>query len=332
MPRCPHCGNEFSGRARYCSERCKKAAAREAKSAATLTHIRHCPLVDTIVRHALRDGVNTMSIVAGVKLEELNYHLTHIRNQRYATGCKLQLSHFISAIDQGQLSPDNLGLWPDWLNQKLGKRSLQIGVKVPDKHWNNANLQCYTADEAYNLLDKMHGKTLRKLALSGELQAPYRMDSYNHLVNRGYAGSFTTVHRLRAEDFEALCLRYNIKPPAVNELKPDTFALRELLKHELVRQARLYPKIYPKLKPFLHGLSDFHDVVAVDILALATIHDFTEAKRLMNNYNPHEHDLQSPSDDQPYAVETVRWKDTDGRWNTTEIPHPDFYNYNPMDF
>lgn len=165
MPLCPVCGSEFEGRGKYCSPACKqkqhRATVKASKSAEAVAYLRFCPLVETILRHAVRSG--TVAIIAGVNLADLNSLVNHHRFKCWETGTLLHLSHYTSANDRGSLHPENLGVWPGWLNQKLGKRSLNIGHHVSDRDWHNSSFFCSTEDDAYRILQRHFGKQLQSI-------------------------------------------------------------------------------------------------------------------------------------------------------------------------
>lgn len=332
---CPECGTAIKGRGRYCSDRCKKAAQRKAAKQSENIRLRFTPLVQTILRTAVRMG--SLSCISGVDLRQLNHTINKHRYYCWASESSLHLSHYISAKDRGSLHPDNLGIWPDWLNLKLSSNSLPIGRSISDSDWQNSALFCTTEDEAFQILMKRYGKQLRQIEESSpdagtfeKLRLHRRWKQYESLKRRGCNKSFNQVSRLPQNDFEQLLQQFGLSVPKVPPVpEQERLTLTDILMDELRHQMKVYPHIREAHRQVIAAATeDLPADILNDALSLAVIHQHNEAHSTMNAYDP-----EHPTDSENlYEIEIIRWRDTDGRWNSTEVPHPDFYKHNPMEF
>lgn len=339
--KCPVCGKSFSGRSTCCSESCKMKLKRQKQTQDKLSFVRHSPLVETILRNAVRSG--TLAVIAGVNLYDLNRTINRHRDYCWRSGQQLHISHYIASTDRGNLDPLNIGIWPAWLNYKQGKQSLPIGKRISDKHWQDSGLFCSNEDEAWRLLIKKHKATLIKLAsLETDdvtvtkhdiLRKPARQDIYKRLKKAGYKSSFATVHRMDKATFASVCKKHGVKlpePPAPSDA--DQLTIRDLLIRELHHQRQIDPSLATKNEPLITGTADFPDWIACNVLALAVTHNHTEAMQLMTDYVPNKPVIKHQNDGERWTVEIHTWKGDDGKWHQTEVPHPDFYKHNKLEF
>lgn len=334
---CPVCGKLYQGRGKTCSEACKMKAKRKAATDDKLAFVRYSPLVETIIRNAVRSG--TLAIIAGVNLSELNRTVNRHRDLCWRTQAQLHLSHYIASTDRGSLHPSNVGIWPAWLNFKQGKSSLPIGHSISDRHWHDSSLFVSNEDDAWRILLKKHRSTLIELASREPaspddiLRKPARQDAYLRLRKAGCKHSFATVHRLDRESFEKLCTRYKVKigdMPEPND--DDRVSIPDLLKRELFHQRKHFPDIASSIEPVIAGAAELPDWMAVNVLALAVTHNFTEALQLMKDFIPNKPVIKHQNDGERWKVEIHTWRGDDGKWHQTEVPHPDFYKYVEVPF
>lgn len=335
--KCPVCGSSFVGRSKHCSESCKMKAKRKAATADKLAFVRHSPLVETILRNAVRSG--TLAVIAGVNLFDLNRAINRHRDLCWRTGSQLHISHYIASTDRGSLHPSNLGAWPAWLNFKQGKKSLPIGHSISDRHWHDSSLFVSNEDDAWRILLKKHRKTLIELASREPaspddiLRKPARQDAYKRLRKAGCKHSFATVHRLDRFSFEKLCQRYKVKIGDMREPNDDDrVSIPDLLKRELYHQRQHYPQLTTSIEPVIAGADKLPDWMAVNVLALAVTHNYSEAMQLMTDYVPNKPVIKHQNDGERWTVEIHTWKGDDGKWHQTEVPHPDFYKHNKLEF
>lgn len=168
---CACCGKTFSAiraTARYCSEKCKKAAQRPSTSRKRLTQADRIeralqsPFGQWLLATVKRSGTWTLN---GVDLREL--YDEYQRFQRLRSAChdpKPEIAHYHSLKHGGLTSPSNLGLWPAALNRKFGSRSLShIG-----ESWDGLT------ESGGNDLAKTHGVKLAALQKEVGLQPSLR--------------------------------------------------------------------------------------------------------------------------------------------------------------
>lgn len=328
--KCPVCGTLFSPRGKrdcYCSAACKMKAQRQrCNPLLDDNRIRYSPLVKTILRNAVRSG--TLAIIKGVKLQELNTLVNNSKMTCFETGQSFHLSHYISSVDHGSLSPLNIGIWPAWLNNKLSYESLPVGHRVSDNDWQDSSLFCTSEDEAYRILIKKWGTELSKLQ---DFHHPKRFDRYQSLVRRGCKLSFSQVYKLTDSEFDALLIKFSLKPAAEPKPKDSDKVIktvRDTLRYDLIKQSKQYPSIVKssEIVPLLTRLARYPDDVAIDCLSLAILHKFKEARLLMNAFEPDEHKpISTHNQNGNYTVELHRWLDEHNNWRTTEVPSADFY-------
>lgn len=331
--KCPVCGNSFTGRAKHCSESCKMKAKRQKATSDKLAYVRYSPLVETIIRNAVRAG--TLAVIAGVDLFELNREINRHRDLCWRTGQQLHISHYTASNDHGSLSPANFGVWPAWLNYRQGRASLPIGHRISDRHWHDSGMFCSSEEEAWRLILKKHRATLIKLAESKDdtLRKPSRQDIYTRLKRAGYKGSFVTVHRMDKKAFANLCGKYSVKVPDYKEpADSDRVTIRELLIAELCRQRKFYPDLQHNIDQVTDSHRNYPEWLATEILALAVTHNYEKAFQTMADYIPNKPVIKHQNDREKWPVEIHTWRGDDGKWHETEVPHPDFYKYNSLDF
>jgi len=287
-----------------------------------LAFVRYSPLVETILRNAVRSG--TLAIIAGVDLSELNRVVNLHRDFCWRTQSQLHLSHYTSSHDRGSLHPSNLGIWPARLNFRLGKESLPIGHSISDRHWHDSGLFCSGLDEAWKVLQRRYGKILSELAAREPdspydmLRKPARQDAYKRLRKAGYKGNFSTVHYLPTKEFESLCERYGLEIKSHREpSESDRLSLNDLLHRELNRQAQLYPHVKPDVDAVINAVEGYPDQVADEVLSLAVIHKFKEAILMANDYK--EIKVVARKRDN-FATEVHTWRGEDQRWHSTDLP------------
>ncbi|MCX9021538.1 hypothetical protein [Citrobacter portucalensis] len=290
-----------------------------------LAFVRYSPLVETIIRNAVRSG--TLAVISGVDLSELNRVINRHRDLCWRSGVQLHISHYTSSHDRGSLHPSNLGIWPAWLNFKQGKASLPIGHSISDRHWHDSGLFCSTPDEAWRILVRKYGKTLIELASrdpqspDDRLRKPARQDTYKRLTKAGYKGKFFTVHTMSKDDFDLLCKRYGL--PTLNRPEPDEkdiVSITSLLESELYRQRNLYPELESSIQPFLSSTANYPERVREEFLSLAVTHNYQEAKQVMRNYVPNKPIQVIARKRDGFASEVHTWRGDDNRWHNTTLP------------
>lgn len=292
---------------------------RKAKLTDNLKYLRYSPLVETITRNAVRAG--TLAVISGVNLSELNNFINNHRQLCWQSSSALHIAHYKASSDRGSLHPANLGIWPDWLNYKFGKRSLDVGHVVADHDWNNSSLFVTNEDEAWRLLVKKFGKQLSDLAPA--IRQPRRQKQYESLARRGYKAKFVTVHRMSETDFTALLKRYGLTPQAEHEPdESERVTVPDLLLKELRRQQQLYPRLHDQQQPAITfaNRDDTPEHLAVDALSLAVTHDFIEVRKMTQDYRPNKPVEVVARKGDRFTTEVHTWRGNDGKWHQTDVP------------
>ncbi|MGK3129854.1 DUF2116 family Zn-ribbon domain-containing protein [Pantoea sp. C8B4] len=304
--KCPVCGTLFTSRAIHCSESCKMKAKRQKQQTDTHQYLRHTPLVQFILRNAIRSG--TIAILQGVDLQALSELVNSSKHLCWQYSSAVHISHYVSAKDRGSISPANLGLWPAQLNQQQGSVSLlNIGHRVSDRDWHNSSFFVNTPDEAWKKLIKYHGRELLKI--SG-LRKPKRLDQFLSLQRRGCKYSFSHIAKLSEQDFSTLLIKHGLKPKLPVEVpENERVTKRQLLIRELKRQISLYPHLRAQHTSVLAKSIEHYDEIAEEALSLAIVHKHNEALTMLRNTEKRSQN-QSPK----------AWRDTEGKFHPVINP------------